>query len=64
MPDDRDAKDAEPEVARILMPERQEVELREFHLDGAVPADHRVRAVWAFVEGLDLAFLDPGDQRP
>ena len=42
------------------MPERQQVELREFHLDGAVPADHRVRAVWAFVEGLDLAVLYRG----
>jgi transposase len=60
MPDNRNAMDAEPGVARILMPERQQVELREFHLDGAVPADHRVRAVWAFVEGLDLAVLYRG----
>ena len=60
MPDNRNATDAEQGIARILMPERQQVELREFHLDGAVPADHRVRAVWAFVEGLDLSTLYRG----
>src|SRR5664279_4946886 len=60
MPDNRNVTDAEQGVVRILMPERQQVELREFHLDGAVPADHRVRAVWAFVEGLDLSTLYRG----
>jgi hypothetical protein len=60
MPENRNAMDAEPGVARILMPERQQVELRQFHLDGAVPADHRVRAVWAFVEKLDLAVFTGG----
>ena len=38
----------------MLTPERQQVELREFHLDGRIPPDHRVRAVCAYVEGLDL----------
>ena len=60
MPENRNAMDAEPGVARILMPERQQVELREFHLDGAVAPEHRVRAVWAFVEGLDLSALYRG----
>ncbi len=46
--------------ARILTPEREQVELREFWLDGAIPAGHPVRAVWAFVEGLDLTDLYRG----
>ena len=44
-------------LARVLTPVRHQVELRPYHLDGAVPADHRVRAVWSFVEGLDLSVL-------
>ena len=60
MPDNKNLKNSEHGSARILMPERQQVEFREFHLDGAVPADHRVRAVWAFVEGLDLSSLYRG----
>jgi transposase len=60
MPDDKRKKAAERGDARVLTPERHQVELREFHLDGAIPADHRVRAVWAFVEGLDLSRLYRG----
>lgn len=40
---------------RLRMAERGQVELRAVSLDDLVPADHRVRAVWRFVEGLDLS---------
>lgn len=45
---------------RIVEAERQQVELRVFHLDGAIPGDHPVRAIWAFVEGVDLSGLYEG----
>lgn len=57
MPDTSDVKFAEQRIGRILMPGRQQVQFREFHLDGAVPADPRVRAVWTSVEALDLSAL-------
>ncbi|HSL50007.1 MAG TPA: IS1182 family transposase [Candidatus Deferrimicrobiaceae bacterium] len=37
--------------------ERRQVELRAVSVDDLVPADHRVRLVWRFVEGLDLSAL-------
>lgn len=40
--------------------ERRQVELRAVSLDELVPADHRVRLVWNFVEGLDLSPLYQG----
>jgi transposase len=39
---------------RLRMAERGQVELRAVSLEELVPADHRVRLVWRFVEGLDL----------
>jgi hypothetical protein len=42
---------------RLRMAERRQVELRAVSLDELVPADHRVRLVWRFVEGLDVAPL-------
>ena len=47
----------EDDKARVLAAERHQVELREFHLDSAVAADHRVRGVWSYVEALDLSPL-------
>ncbi|MCP4615137.1 MAG: IS1182 family transposase [Bradyrhizobium sp.] len=41
----------------MRMAERRQVELRAVSLDELVPADHRVRLVWRFVEGLDLTAL-------
>jgi transposase len=39
---------------------RQQIELRPFDLESLVAADHRARAIWAMVEGLDLAkFYEP-----
>ena len=42
---------------RLRMAERRQVELRAVSLDQLVAADHRVRLVWGFVEGLELAPL-------
>lgn len=42
---------------RLRRAERGQVELRALRLDDLVPADHRVRLVWAFAEKLDLGPL-------
>lgn len=42
---------------RLRRAERVQVELRALSLDDLVPADHRVRLVWAFAERLDLGPL-------
>jgi transposase/IS5 family transposase len=42
---------------RVLRPNRAQLELRPVDLDGLLPADHRARLVWEFVEGLDLTPL-------
>ena len=38
-------------------PNRAQLEFRPVDLESLLPADHRARIVWAFVEGLDLAAL-------
>ena len=42
---------------RVQRPNRTQMELRPVDLDGLLPADHRARVVWEFVEGLDLTAL-------
>jgi len=42
---------------RVLRPNRAQLELRATDLEGLLPEDHRARAVWDFVEGLDLSVL-------
>jgi len=42
---------------RLRMPERSQIGMQVAALDDLVPEDHPVRAVWAFVEGLDLSAL-------
>ena len=42
---------------RLQRPNRAQIELRPVDLEGLLPADHRARVVWEFVEGLDLAPL-------
>jgi transposase len=44
-------------VPRLRTAERRQVEWRPVSLEELVPDDHRVRAVWRFVEGLDLSAL-------
>ena len=46
-----------PGTPRLQRPNRGQLELRSVDLDGLLPADHRARLVWAFVEGLDLGPL-------
>jgi len=41
-------------TARVSRPERFQVEMQLFSLDQMLPADHRARVVWKFVESLDL----------
>lgn len=43
--------------ARIRRPDRMQVRWAAFHLDGLLPPEHRARAVWGFVERLDLSAL-------
>jgi transposase len=46
--------------ARVQRPERGQLEWRAVDLEGLLPANHRARLVWEFVEGLDLsAFYAP-----
>ena len=44
-------------VPRLRTAERRQVTLRAVCLEELVPADHRVRLVWQFVEGLDLSAM-------
>ena len=44
-------------LPRLQRPNRGQLELRPVDLEGLLPADHRARLVWAFVEGLDLESL-------
>lgn len=40
--------------ARVKRPERHQMQWRDAALDQMIPRDHRVRAVWAYVDALDL----------
>jgi transposase len=46
--------DGTVDVVRVKRPVRDQVEWRPMALDQLVPDDHRVRAVWAFVDSLDF----------
>ena len=53
-----EAGPAEPEERarpRLQRPQRDQITLRPSDLESLLPADHRARLVWAFVESLDLA---------
>jgi transposase/IS5 family transposase len=49
--------DAASAAPRVQRPNRQQLELRPADLDGLLPAEHRARVVWQFVEGLALGPL-------
>jgi transposase len=42
---------------RLVLPNREQMELRAVDLESLLPADHPARAVWDFVESLDLSSL-------
>ena len=42
---------------RLVFPNRAQVELRPLDLESLLAPDHPARAVWAFVEALDLSPL-------
>ena len=42
---------------RLVVPNRSQMELRPVDLESLLPADHPARAVWEFVESLDLSPL-------
>lgn len=44
-----------PEDARVWRPVRNQAEMMVRDLDSLVPEDHPARAIWAFLEGLDLS---------
>lgn len=44
-------------VARVMSPQRDQVELRAVDLESLLAADHAARTVWAFVQSMDLAPL-------
>ncbi len=47
-------------VARVLLPNRAQVELRASDLESLLPEGHRVRVVWAYVEQTDLSGIYAG----
>ncbi|MEK8025207.1 IS5/IS1182 family transposase, partial [Ideonella sp. BYS139W] len=44
-------------AARVMSPQRNQVELRPVDLESLLAHDHAARTVWAFVQALDLAPL-------
>jgi len=51
------AKSAAATRARVVMPNRQQVELRPMDLESLLPAGHRARIVWAWVVAQDLGAM-------
>ena len=43
--------------ARVMVANRNQIELRAVDLEGLLPGDHRARVVWAYVERLELSAL-------
>lgn len=52
-----DRTDVPAPQARVKRPQRDQIQWRDAALDQMIPADHRVRAVWAYVDALDLTPL-------
>jgi len=54
------AKPVAESVARVLMPNRLQLELRASDLESLLPEGHRARIVWAYVERADLSRIYAG----
>jgi transposase len=57
MNDSTSQNDVSAVRARVKRPHRDQIQWRDASLDELVPKDHRVRAVWAYVDSLDLTPL-------
>lgn len=57
MTDSFSQSDSSVPRARVKRPERFQIQWRDASLDQLIPRDHRVRAVWAYVDSLDLRSL-------
>jgi transposase len=44
-------------MPRTVKPQRDQVEMMMFSIDQLIPADHKARLVWKYVEKLDLSKL-------
>jgi transposase len=51
------AKATPPTRARVILPNREQVELRPMALESLLPEGHRARLVWAWVQQQDLSGL-------
>jgi transposase len=49
-----------PGIARVLLPNRTQLELRPCDLESLLPEGHRARLVWAWVERADLSRMYAG----
>jgi len=56
-PEERSGRPVPEAEPRLERPNREQLELRPVDLESVLPADHRARVVWEFVEGLDLGPL-------
>ena len=56
----RPIKPVTPGTARVLMPNRAQIELRASDLESLLPEGHRARLVWAYVEQADLSRMYGG----
>ena len=54
------AREANRTAARVLLPNRKQLEFRASDLESLLPEGHRARLVWGFVEGCDLSALYEG----
>jgi len=44
-------------AARVQRPDRRQMRMQMYSLEGMLPEDHQARVVWEYVEGLDLTCL-------
>src|SRR3982074_3291370 len=57
LPEQKRSEPAGRGAPRLRVPERNQIDTHWASLDDLIPDDHPVRAVWAFVGGLDLSAL-------